>query len=999
MSLKLKKVLRGILIFFLSIILLLGLAIGITLNFVFTPEKLTPKATEIANSFMAGRLNLESVELTFFSTFPDLEVEMDNGLLVSEQGDSLIAFRSLDVYLNPISIVKGEKIHIDRLYLDRPIIFASLDSIGNTNWNIIDDQSIDSQEDTLTVTSESSDDTYVIENIEINDGAFKFEDYTNFFSMSIQSMDVLGKVYYLNELIDCDLDLAVQNMALTLNDEPILNPISLNFHSRSNIDIAENRILIDTVNLKVVDHELEIESKGIIQLDSLGAINLDLQNRLFTSNIREALDLIPIRYVNLEQLEGKGSVDLKANLIGTYDENQFPVVELALVISDGEASYKNFPKKLDLFETTIFAKIDYLNKHQSFVRMPNLKVFSDGLSLQLNGRVDKILTNPHVILAGNGGVNFEALLETFPIEGLLAGGDVDFNLSTDVYIQDLMNYNFGKIGLTGNANLNNVKINYLNDSITFATTKTTLEFKQDLNASKLGQENVRFLNSKIVFRDLAMNVRALTDVETKRFAVTLKATPLEDSTAISPIRASINLNYGKAVTADSLFMMGRRMKGYVYMTPKKSDQTIPVFRSKFSGDVMKYTDSNNRLTMRNFTYDFKVVKQKNKWPMQGRVKFENFYVFSNAFPKRVSIEKTSLKVATNKITLNNASVKVGGSSVNLSGNIYNLQKMINDKASLKADLNVKSTFLNINEITSILDKADEINNSEISYIDTLDLDTTITQMETFVVPKNVDFKLKLNLDKVAYGDLMLEELKGNVFMKNQIIKLRNLRMKTKAANLDANATYLAKNKSRAKAWFNVKLIDVNVKNMIEIMPFMDTLLPMAKDFEGLVNLGMRGSAKIGKNMALNESTLQAIARIEGENLVLLDGETFQYLAKTLKFKNREKNTLDTLAVEMAIENGALEIFPSLVTMDRYKVALGGIQNLDLTYNYHISVLKSPLPFKTGIDIFGKAEEYDYKITKAKYKYIFSDKEKHKDKLDPEYLRRKNEILEKIKFDD
>ena len=180
---------------------------------------------------------------------------------------------------------------------------------------------------------------------------------------------------------------------------------------------------------------------------------------------------------------------------------------------------------------------------------------------------------------------------------------------------------------------------------------------------------------------------------------------------------------------------------------------------------------------------------------------------------------------------------------------------------------------------------------------------------------------------------------------------------------------------------------------------MDTLLPMTKDFEGILNVGMQGAARIGKHMEIKQSSLNAVARIEGKDLVLLDGETFQYMAKTLKFKNKEKNTLDTLAVEMAIEDGTLEIFPSLVKMDRYDVAIGGIQNLDLTYNYHISVLKSPLPFKTGIDIFGNPDDYEYKITKAKYKYLFSDKEKHQEKADEDLLRKKNEILNKIKFDE
>ena len=54
-------------------------------------------------------------------------------------------------------------------------------------------------------------------------------------------------------------------------------------------------------------------------------------------------------------------------------------------------------------------------------------------------------------------------------------------------------------------------------------------------------------------------------------------------------------------------------------------------------------------------------------------------------------------------------------------------------------------------------------------------------------------------------------------------------------------------------------------------------------------------------------------------------------------------------------------------MDRYKVAVGGTHNLDMTFNYHISVLKSPVPFKLGIDIKGNLDDFKYSIVKCKYK--------------------------------
>jgi len=66
-----------------------------------------------------------------------------------------------------------------------------------------------------------------------------------------------------------------------------------------------------------------------------------------------------------------------------------------------------------------------------------------------------------------------------------------------------------------------------------------------------------------------------------------------------------------------------------------------------------------------------------------------------------------------------------------------------------------------------------------------------------------------------------------------------------------------------------------------------------------------------------------------------------------------------------------EVFPFIIQMDRYKVAVGGTQQMDMSFNYHISVLKSPVPFKLGIDIKGTPEKFDYDITKCRYKDLFS----------------------------
>ena len=85
-------------------------------------------------------------------------------------------------------------------------------------------------------------------------------------------------------------------------------------------------------------------------------------------------------------------------------------------------------------------------------------------------------------------------------------------------------------------------------------------------------------------------------------------------------------------------------------------------------------------------------------------------------------------------------------------------------------------------------------------------------------------------------------------------------------------------------------------------------------------------------------------------------------------------------MDLAVKDGTIDIYPFLVEIDRYKAAVGGQNNVDMTFNYHISILKSPLPFKAGLDISGNLDNLDkikFKVTKAKYKDIFMPSRKAK----------------------
>ena len=121
-------------------------------------------------------------------------------------------------------------------------------------------------------------------------------------------------------------------------------------------------------------------------------------------------------------------------------------------------------------------------------------------------------------------------------------------------------------------------------------------------------------------------------------------------------------------------------------------------------------------------------------------------------------------------------------------------------------------------------------------------------------------------------------------------------------------------------------------------------------------------------MNLVMPSINGIMRISGENLTIAENEIYTSLAKKFMFKDKKEGHIDNMILEAVIKDNVLEVFPFTVSMDRYLLAMSGIQNLDMSYRYHASVIKSPLPVKLGIDVYGQDfDNMKFKVGKAKYR--------------------------------
>jgi hypothetical protein len=143
---------------------------------------------------------------------------------------------------------------------------------------------------------------------------------------------------------------------------------------------------------------------------------------------------------------------------------------------------------------------------------------------------------------------------------------------------------------------------------------------------------------------------------------------------------------------------------------------------------------------------------------------------------------------------------------------------------------------------------------------------------------------------------------------------------------------------------------------------------MIGSIEGLLNCEIAATASLDTTMSLMMPTVNGIARMSGKSLKVSDDELYTSVARKLMFRNKKEGKIDSLKVEGSIKDNRLEVYPFIIKLDRYTLGVGGVQNMDMSFKHHISVLRSPILIRLGLNLSGP--DYDnikFKLGKALYK--------------------------------
>lgn len=712
-----------------------------------------------------------------------------------------------------------------------------------------------------------------------------------------------------------------------------------------------------------------------------------------------------------------------------YASGKLPVFNVDVIMPEATFSHSDLGEEVtvafDAFVANTRRGIMNLN-------INDMAIGANGIRLSAYGGASDILSaDPSITIDGSIAASLDSLMRFIPDSlDMTARGSIEAKISGSANLSHLSMYTFSQSELTGQAVSDSIIFSMPGDSISVSLKGIELALGPENRTSRRDSTRtfrIVGLSGKVV--ELAASYKEAITASGKEIKITAQNSA-GDTLSINRLGGRLSAKELTVRDASGTRIDLDGTQNGFQMMPKRDNPKIPVLTVSSSNDrIALMTDVNrailndasvearatmtgierrsrvqrDSLTRRSrarrpsrevpkddfadqdidIRLDQSLAKYFREWDMSGDLSVRRGIIMTPYFPLRNVLQGMAISVSNDRISIDSLKVRSGESSIEAKGELTGLRRALaggRGRSDLNLTIDMRTDGMNANEILSAYTAGSHFNAEEVKdkmadatddeFLEMVISDTVEAdeKMKLIVVPGNLNADINLSGKDIKWSDLTIYEMNSDLRMMDRCVQLTNTMATSNVGNVSFEGFYATRSREDIKAGFNFEFMDITAEKAIDMMPAMDTIMPLLKSFAGKLDCELAATASLDTNMNILMPTINGIMRISGNNLMISENEMFTSIAKKLKFDDRNTGLIQNMRVEGVIQDNVLEVFPFVVKLDRYTLALSGKQNLDMSYRYHASVIRSPILIKVGVDVYGPDfDNMKFKVCKPKYK--------------------------------
>lgn len=1007
-----KKPLKIALITVVSLLTVLVITVSVLIWIVFTPAKLTPIVRDQAQKYISCQSEIGEVALTFFSTFPQFGLKINGFNLINSVGaevnDTLLKSQTVIAKLDFDALWNRNELILNDIQLENVALNAFVNAEGKANFDVL-----------ISDTTDTSSFKNPFSKIDLRDLTLKNASV----SYVDLSSDMRAKLNALNGKLSFEMaddNLSAQIVASSPEVSYYMDSIDYlkNADVKINVPLHYNfnKSLLTLDAAKLVLNGLAAEVNGTVDNSPVnGDVITDLHFTTEKYQLKPLLAMIPKVYTtSLEGMTMDGLVNSKGTVKGIYNQNSMPVIDINAELDKGTFEYADLPYKLREILANADVHIELNDKMASKVILNKVKAKTGESNVEVKGLVNYILADDMLIdLDMIMKLNLPELEPMLPedmgikVNGVASGsGNIKFMLS------DVVNMAVEKMNITGNFDVADLGIVY--DSLSMYSDKAKLNLKMPNN-----NPLAKFMNAGLWCDKLRVHQGKNTAATIYNTNMLAEISNMMETDKINTLLCGFDFGQMSA-SMDNIFANLEKSKGKLALDMNFSDSAaVPKVDCDFDVQSLVATMDTMSLKMQYPKGKFKMhgnaahpdqmvidlllnsantaarmgsqkitaqelavntnVVQNDKasstmlqWIPTGFISMQQGKVTADGLKADVEIPTLQFDFNEDEYIIKNSKFIVDNSDFKLVGKLWNVSDYLNDKGLLKGDFDFISNTTDVYRLMELTNGLGVEDSSAVVVANENNSTNTVVSAEEtastgpYMVPKGMDLKLHAKVDKVLLGFDSATNVLGDLYIKDGLLVLEDMRMNTSAAKMQLTAMYRTPRKNHLFVGLDFHMMETEIEELLKIIPDVDSIMPMLRSFKGKGEFHIAVETYMDSMYNFKQSTLRGVSSVKGENLVLMDGETFSEIAQKLMFNKKTENKVDSLSAEISIFKGEVDVYPFLIVMDKYKAVVAGRHNLNMSFDYHISVTESPLPIKIGVDVKGTMDKM--KITPVACKY-------------------------------
>ncbi len=366
--------------------------------------------------------------------------------------------------------------------------------------------------------------------------------------------------------------------------------------------------------------------------------------------------------------------------------------------------------------------------------------------------------------------------------------------------------------------------------------------------------------------------------------------------------------------------------------------------------------------------DSSLARMIKTWNPRAKIHLGQTVIQTPRVPLKNTLKAFDASVNINEVNIDKLMLRSGVSDLSVTGSLKGLSSLFggHGKGFYRLDLNAKSQFLNLNQILIALDRGAEATRTEapidldedVKTVTVTDADSLdVPGLKLFVIPANVKADVNIYANLARYRNITASRLNARARVDKRCVLLSDVKGTTPMGSVAADAFYSTVTKDNIGAGVNVKLRNISVEKVLDLVPALDTLIPVLSSFKGRLNCELAATTQLDTTFAPLMSTANGAFRFTGDKLSLDQQGNFKKIARILLFRDRKKGVIEHLDICGVVHDNELTVFPFDLSLDRYSLALGGSQNFGGKFDYKVSLMRSPLILRFGVNL--KGADFDH----------------------------------------